>query len=245
MQKNNLRKFLSQLKQKAKRVIYRIQGKQILHFIHIGKTGGSAVKHTIKGSLINKEYVVYLHPHRVRLKNIPKGEKVIFFLRDPIARFISGFYSRQRQGKPRYFSPWNKEEKIAFEEFSTPNELAMALSSTDENKRKKAQFAMENIEHVRNLYMNWFESEDYFKSRVSDVFFIGFQEQLTKDFEDLKSKIGLSKDLKLPNDDIQAHRNPKQLDKALEDEAIVNLKVWYKDDFHFISLCKQLISNKI
>ncbi len=46
------------------------------------------------------------------LRNITEGEGIIFFLRDPTSRFVSGFYSRQRQGQPRYYSPWSSDEKI-------------------------------------------------------------------------------------------------------------------------------------
>lgn len=174
---------------------------------------------------------------------MPEGEKVIFFLRDPISRFVSGFYSRKRQGLPRIFNPWKENEKIAFEEFSTPNQLALALSSADTEKRKRAQFAMRGIGHVRDFYTRWFESEDYFKSRWADIFFLGFQERLSEDFTTLKLKIGLSEDAELPSDDVRAHRSPKNVDKRLDDEAEENLKRWYIDDFRFNVLCKQLIEH--
>lgn len=235
------RKILSRIKQKAMRVIHKIQGKQRVHFLHIGKTGGSAFKHALNKHSANNRYIIYLHPHDVKLRNIPEGESVIFFLRDPINRFVSGFFSRQRQGQPMHFSPWNSDEKNAFEYFDTPNQLAIALSSTDAEEKTRSQKAMKSIQHVRNSYWEWFESEEYLKSRLSDIFFIGFQEHLTEDFEILKSKLGLSESVELPNDNIQAHRNPTNLDKTLKYKAIENLKHWYKDDYKFISLCKEII----
>jgi len=66
-----------------------MQRKQILHFLHIGKTGGSAVKYAISQHSIDSRYEIHLHPHVVRLNDVPKGEKVFFLLRDPISRFIS------------------------------------------------------------------------------------------------------------------------------------------------------------
>jgi hypothetical protein len=244
MRKTFLRRLLSHITQKGAKIIYSMQGRQIIHFLHIGKTGGSAIKYAISQHAIGSRYAIYFHSHSFRLTNVPKGEKIIFFLRDPISRFVSGFYSRQRQGQPRYFIPWSENEKIAFEEFSTPNQLALALSSMDADKKKRAQLAMKYIQHVRDSYWRWFKSEDYFKSRLSDIFFVGFQERLTEDFEILKSKIGLPESVKLPSDDVQSHRNPAHVNKALEDEAVANLKNWYKDDFQFISLCKQFMEDQ-
>ena len=212
-----------------------------MHFLHIGKTGGVAFKHALSKHPANNRYIVYLHPHSVKLRDIPEGESVIFFLRDPISRFLSGFFSRQRQGRPRFFSPWDSDEKNAFEYFDTPNQLAIALSSTDAEEKTRGQKAMKSIEHVKNSYWEWFESEEYLKSRLSDIFFIGFQERLTEDFEILKSKLGLSESAELPNDDIKAHKNPTNLDKTLEDKAIENLKHWYNGEYKLISLCKEII----
>lgn len=241
MFKVKFREILSRIKKELKRVIQKMQGKQFVHFLHIGKTGGSSIKYAMSQHFADNCYAIYLHSHHVRLRDVPGGERVIFFLRDPISRFISGFYSRQRQGRPRYFRRWNPDEKNAFEEFSTPNQLAIAIFSTDDKEKRRAQSAMESIQHVRDSYMEWFESEDYFRSRLSDVFFIGFQERLAEDFDILKLKLGLPENTKLPDDDILAHRNPVELNKTLADEAVENLKKWYKDDFKFIALCEEII----
>jgi hypothetical protein len=244
MRKTRPRTILSHIKDKGVRISYRIQGKQLLHFLHIGKTGGSAVKHSITHHSIDGRYAIYLHRHHFRLRDVPKGEKVFFFLRDPVSRFVSAFCFRQRQGKPTFFYPWSENEKVAFEEFSTPNELALALSSTQAGKRGKAQLAMKHIRHLKASYWNWFESEDYFKSRLSDIFFIGFQERLTEDFEILKLRIGLPENAELPSDDVQSNRNPDPGEKAIEDKGVANLKHWYKADFQFIALCEQLIRHQ-
>jgi len=177
---------------------------------------------------------------QVRLRDIPKGESVFFFLRDPVGRFISGFYSRQRQGKPRYHSPWNNEERIAFSIFNTPNELALAISSEDPVERRHARDAMQSIRHVNSSYLDWFENEGYFRSRLDDIFFIGMQERLTEDFETLKLKLRLPAEAVLPNDDISAHKNPASLDVRLTTEALDNLASWYARDYEFFRQCKAL-----
>ena len=71
---------------------------------------------------------------------------------------------------------------------------------------------MRSVPHVRDSYWKWFESEEYFLSRLDDLFFVGFQQHLSEDFELLKSRLRLPSDLMLPDDDIQSHANPRHLE---------------------------------
>jgi hypothetical protein len=228
--------FRSNLRHK----FHRARGRQVLHFLHVGKTGGTAIKHALKAYRATSVHAIVLHGHRFTLREMPKGDGAVFCLRSPTSRFVSGFYSRQRQGQPRYFKPWTPDEKIAFAQFQTPNHLALALSSADDAERLRAEKAMRSIEHVKKGYAKWFESEEYLLSRLPDIFFIGFQETLAEDFETLKSKLGLPSNLKLPTDDITAHRNPEHIDKNLDEQAIENLNRWYADDFRFFALCQKI-----
>jgi hypothetical protein len=220
-------------------LVNRMQGRQPVHLLHVGKTGGTALKDALKPHLTTGRTAILLHPHDVTLRDIPRGDHVMFFLRDPISRFVSGFYSRQRQGRPRHFSPWSPEEKLAFQAFETPNQLALALSSEDEGRRRSAEQAMRSIEHVRDAYWHWFEDEAYFRSRLSDVWFIGYQERLPEDFERLKTKLGLPPGVHLPTDDRRAHRNPQGIDTRLAPQAVENLKRWYAGDYAFLALCRE------
>ena len=100
---------------------------------------------------------------------------------------------------------------------------------------------MGNIRHVRDGYWKWFESEDYFRSRAADLFFIGHQERLAADFEILKSKLGLPGRLELPDDEIEAHVTPRHLDRTLREESVANLRGWYEADYRFVGLCDEII----
>lgn len=213
--------------------------KQRVHFLHIGKTGGSAIKSILNNFLETPKYSIKLHGHGTSLKDIPKGDSVIFFLRDPVTRFISGFYSRQRKGQPRYYSEWSLKEKEVFEHFSTPNEVAVSLAS----EQASAKMAMKCVQHF-SRYSKWYVDLDYFKSRTDDILFIGFQESLDSDFERLKSILGIPEEINLPTDDTTAHRNPNNVDKSIDENGIEALKKWYLEDTKFIELCKEIMSNK-
>ncbi len=234
--RNNALRVLTQ----TRRAIQRSRGKQLVHFLHIGKTGGSAIKYALGPATNSHRFVLHLHPHKVRLSDVPPGDKVFFFLRDPVTRFASGFFSRQRQGKPRHFIPWSSAEKRAFEHFHSPNQLALALFLPDNVERAKAREAMTSIQHVRDSFWNWLDSASYLEDRADDIFFIGLQENLEADFEVLSSKMSLPAGLALPNDVVHAHRNPVNVDKSLQNEAVENLKEWYKRDYDCVQLCEQI-----
>lgn len=227
-------------KEKLRYALAKLRGKHCVHFLHIGKTGGTAIKEALKRTSPGEPFVVFMHPHRVRLRDIPRGEGVFFVVRDPAKRFVSGFYSRKRQGRPRYFDPWSAGEKKAFSFFGTPNELAEALYSEDESLREKALFAMSAIRHVNSSYWDWFESPEYFLSRKDDIFFIGRQENLTQDFEILKLELSLPPQTTLPRESVRLHETPKEFDTRLSEKAMENLKQWYKRDYEFLALCQKL-----
>jgi len=226
-------------------MLRRVFARRKVHFLHIGKTGGSALSCALRGYLTSGRYEIVFHPHHIRLRDVPKGEKIVYFLRDPVSRFVSGFYSRQRQGQPRYHAPWTEDEKIAFERFQSPEQLALALSSANDEENRAAQHAMNSIIHVKDSYWTWFESEEYCKSRLRDILFVGFQEQLADDFAILKSKLKLPESVKLPDDDLKAHRNAAGLDRKLCDDAVRNLNEWYRDDYRFMEFSRQIARKKV
>jgi hypothetical protein len=211
-----------------------------LHFLHIGKTGGTAIKEVLKRYLESSKYIIILHGHSTSLKDIPKGELVFFFLRDPISRFVSGFYSRQRKGQPRYNSDWNEYEKKVFNTFTTPNEVALALADPLSKEYEIAKISMQYVQHFRP-YKDWYIDFQYFESRLEDIFFIGFQESLEKDFETLKNLLEIPLLATLPTDDIGAHKNPKDIDKFIDADGINALQECYRDDFIFFNRCKELM----
>ncbi|MCP3903978.1 MAG: sulfotransferase family 2 domain-containing protein [Planctomycetes bacterium] len=181
-----------------------------------------------------------MHTHHVALRDVPPGDLFMFFVRDPISRFASAFRSRQRQGRPRYHTPWSEEERCVFDRFHSPNELAHALASDDAARRAEAEAAMRAIRHVRTSYWDWFGSEAVFRARLSDLYFVGFQETLPEDFAALRAKLGLPDTVTLPEDDVAAHRTPLDVDVHLDEDAQAILRRWYEKDCAFVGLCREI-----
>lgn len=225
---------------KAERLYYKALNKQIVHFLHIGKTGGTAIKEALKNQTVTSSCKIFLHGHRFTLRTVPQGDKCVFFVRDPVSRFVSAFYSRQRMGQPRYLVPWSKAEERSFSYFKTPNQLALALSSEDEAQQKQAKYAMRCITHVNTSFATWLGDEEYFLSRLEDVLLIGHQESLTADFSSLKRLLTLSDAVKLPEDEAKSHQNSNAFDKRIDEKARQNLQAWYANDYEYLKLFNSL-----
>jgi hypothetical protein len=178
--------------------------------------------------------------HTGTLRDVPRGEKIVFVVRDPVSRFVSAFNGRLREDRPRYHYPWREEERIAFGIFKTPDELARALSSDDAEEQRQAEEAMGGIGHLNTPYSYWLGDEQRLLSRLPDLFFIGLQERLNQDFELLKRKLDLPPEAHLPSDETAAHRSPPELDRHLSEVARANLERWYADDIAMVRLCREL-----
>ena len=169
-----------------------------------------------------------LHPHAVRLRDIPEGQQAFFFIRSPLERFVSGFLSRQRQGKPRYYYPWTAGEHAAFTRFPSVNDLAEALSANGP-QGCYAEQAMKEIRHLARPLTLWLEDERYLHLRRSNIFFVGFQERLESDFFTLRKLLGLPGAAVLPTDEVAAHRAPANSNRHLSEEAKENVHRWYEE----------------
>src|SRR5829696_3066808 len=127
-----------------------------VHFIHIGKTGGTALKSVLRpvfkaGTETPLGPVIVHKGHSFRLRDVPRGDKALFCVRDPVSLFVSAFDSRLRKGQPKFYFEWSPAEAEAFGRFPTPQALAEALASPDRRTRKQAEAAMRAIQHVRGL----------------------------------------------------------------------------------------------
>jgi hypothetical protein len=216
-------------------LLSRVRGQRVAHMLHIRKTGGTAVKAALAGIETPANLRLMLHPHRVSLRDVPASDDVFFFLRDPVARFVSGFESRRREGRPAHYHPWSPAERRAYERFATAEELAAALASTNPEERRAAEQAMNGINHVRSRLSDWLGDEALLKSRRAHILLVGWQETLDFDFRRLVELLQLPTDTSLPTDEASAHRSSPDGSRALlSDSAASTIRDWYGSDYRLI-----------
>lgn len=216
--------------------------------LHNRKTAGTALKHVIEQQKQRTPaWNVQSFEHAMtfpRFVSTYPDAKAIFFVRDPISRFVSGFYSRLREGKPRYHYPWNAGERRAFKRFQHPNQLAEALSSFNLIKRYFARVAMRRIGHVRHRYVDFLGPLSFLEKNTHRIAFIGHQPDFDADLLRLRTLLQIDADIVAPTDETYAHRNPQGSDKYLSDIAIRNLKRWYDKDYAIYHWCLEKRDDK-
>ena len=175
-------------------------------FFHISKTGGTAIKSALVNKHPQKGKIRWMR-HATKLSDVERGEKkIIFFIRHPISRFISGYYSRKNCGRPAHYKQWTENERLFFEKFGTINKLCDSLSSFNILERRKARKLRGAVKHLtrRHSYEEIFTSIDYLKERGKEIYFVGFQEKLELDFNSLCRKLNIH--ASLPKDEYAAHK---------------------------------------
>jgi hypothetical protein len=209
--------------------------------LHIGKTGGTAANAVLKAN--NKLSVgeqVNCYKHKVGLRDVHDEnmcERLMFFIREPVARYISAFNSRLRMGYPRHHGEWSPREEVAFAHFKTPNQLAEALSSDDAEKRELARGAMIGIRHLRRAYEHYLDSVKLLEKEKDRIYFIAATETFGPDFDLMRKFLGVSPDIALPVDDYGAHRTPEGFEKTVSELGRENVQDYYKTDYEIYDWC--------
>ncbi|MFO7854759.1 MAG: sulfotransferase family 2 domain-containing protein [Paracoccaceae bacterium] len=216
------------------------KGRPVVHLMHIRKTAGTALKEALDPirRAGTETCAIRPCPHRFTLADLPPGEKLVAVLRDPIDRYVSGFFSRLREGRPRYHNPWNKAERACFERFTTPDALARALRAEDAGTREAAEAAMRGVNHVRTSLWDWFVDEETLRARAPDILLLMRQERLAEDFSRLLERLGAPDTLRLPEDETRAHANRYDDDARLSPEAVEILKDWYARDYALLAFAE-------
>ncbi|HEX4861454.1 MAG TPA: sulfotransferase family 2 domain-containing protein [Rhizomicrobium sp.] len=205
-----------------------------VHFLHIRKTGGMALKAAL--SPVAAERGLLLREHGTTLAKVPKGERVVFVVRDPVSRFVSGFNSRLRMGRPLFDRPWNAAEAQAFAAFKTPDELALALDA----RAPAALAAMAGIRHVNQPLSDWLVSETYLRDRLGDIVWVGRTETLAADLEEIKRRLDLPQSVRLPEDEVSSHRTPHGMQTQLSSKGRAALERWYEADLRMLAFLERV-----
>jgi len=216
-----------------------VKSRQV-HFLHIGKCGGSAVKDLAER--INKLPTgpsIVTHGHSTKLQHLPQGDPYFFAIRNPVTRFYSAFYMRKRKEQPRLYREWKDSERDAYTHFAEANDLAENLFAKTPLGHQ-AFAAMQSIGHMSYQH-TLFRIREILHSRPPLC--ILRQENLDNDVNSLLIKLNISDDLKLPDDKKIAHRNDYSSTPQPSEAAINNLERWYAVDIEYYRLINDWIEN--
>lgn len=169
--------------------------------VHIGKTGGTNVKKSLGRQRLRG---LRATAHGQQVFGRSPDAKYIFFVRDPVARYASGWLSRQREGAPLYRVPWSQGEQAAFAQFLTPDAMATALTDPDSARRAAAEGGFHAIHHVsRGLAasLGCLHGVQQLAQHLAQVLYVGRTEHLEHDYGAMLAKLrqeGVLLDAPLP-----------------------------------------------
>ncbi|MGR3617060.1 MAG: hypothetical protein ACU0BB_13590 [Paracoccaceae bacterium] len=215
------------------------EGREVIHFLHISKTGGTALFHALRPVSETQERYIFLHEHWVRLRDIPTGQKVVFFTRDPISRFVSSYDFLKRNLGGRGDRIWPDQEinltKSVFSQWPEARYLAESLAS----KEPRASQTMMTLRQIRYGCEAWLGSAAYLGKRKDDILFIGQQEQFEQDCAELFALLGHS-NLRLPTGKA-ANRTPTP-PQTLTMAGRAAISDWYCLSYQILDECERIRS---
>jgi len=206
-----------------------------LCFIHIGKTGGTTMRHILSKSKYNIN-VIHLS-HRINWR-----KKCFTWIRNPIERYVSTFNFMYKiltceipnepltldnciaplrigERKARGYA-YSKSLDTLLVSFGTANLLAEALSDPEKKRDAEKVLKMEHFSHDIFYYIG---------GHIDDLKFVGTCENMTDDIKKLCSIFNI--DLEYNNERI---RHNKDTDTFLSAKAIENIKQHYIRDYECI-----------
>lgn len=138
-----------------------------LAYIHIGKTAGTTIKDILR---LNPGFadVVRYNNHKVKPSEVPESLKLFFCVRDPVARFVSGFYHRKgklhRHRQESHDNQWSRAEKSALDAYTDVNDLVRDMASSQFWVRNRAMGRVDSIMHLGpghyGSYWDWFGNSE-------------------------------------------------------------------------------------
>ena len=211
--------------------------------LHIGKTGGTSLGTLIrKMRAQNKDLRISKVGHRFTLQAIAQkrqNAKIGFVVREPASRFVSGFNSGLRSGRPAHEHEWKTNEAIVYAFFPTANDLAEALCSKDERLKSAAQFSMKSIGHFRRGYEFHLGSVDVLESLKDRIYCVCDLNDLNDRLYEFFAPLGLD-EAKVRSNFERRHQGTDA--PPLSDLALKNLRTVWATEFEIYDYChKKLI----
>jgi hypothetical protein len=212
--------------------------RQSVHFLHVGKCGGTAIKDlAVRVNALPNGPKIIGHGHSTKLHDLSPSAPYFFAIRNPVTRFYSAFYMRKSKEQPRLYREWTDGERAAYEQFPEANDLAESLFSESRMGRYAFE-AMQNIGHMSYQH-SWFKISDVLDKR--QPISVLRQEKLAEDVARLLRKLGVDDSISLPADNTKAHRNEYFKTPPLSEKGVRNLQIWYAADIEYYRLINEWV----
>ena len=180
--------------------------------LHIPKTGGTFLTDLIIHNLQSRPApALFYAPHAMSAAQAVEvfgpGTRLALVLRDPLERLVSAFYSRRRQGRPDYDTPWTEAEAKVFARYPDLGAIARALASPRPGRRQHARRALASMTLVPRDYAHAFGPATQAGPLIDRVTLCPPIEALSRKLDAIMTGLGLP-DYELPPRPVQNRAEP-------------------------------------
>ena len=221
-------------------------------FLHVGKGAGTTIEEWSGGlgnaNRIKEEYHFRFNRNHLHVLGDDKTSCYMFTVRDPISRWVSGFWSEARVGCPDHYGIQDPQHisliRFPLFMFPTPNALAEALSDP-----VLGFFARRAVGAIRHTRWNF----EYYLPNLEDMIrakripFVASVNTLASDIAHVEKIIGVKSSFNISASP-HAHANSLQSSLSkLSPLAICNLVQLLKRDYELMDIlfAHGLIKEKI
>ncbi len=212
-----------------------------LCLLHIGKTGGTYLRTVLRHNRSHWSRPIQVLRHRATLASTAESygdtRQIAFTFRNPSARFVSAFYSRQRQGRPTFQHGWSAEEAATFLWFETAEELALALTSSQPRRQSAALFAMSAITHLRRNTAFYLHGRQQLRLNRGQIIMCVDTVELDARLPAVMARLGVS-EFTIPSDP-KRHASPVPL-PPLSQAAEDALRQHWAGEYQLYDTCRQI-----
>ncbi len=205
-------------------------------FLHLAKNGGGAIRDFLT-PIAGRWYHA---GHRATVPELVErfpGAPIVFFVRHPVSRFVSGFNNFLRHRIQKGHKLPNDPLVMGHHWFGSPDELACALASDDERTRSAAEYVMTNMAFLKMPMVRNLLSTDSIDAHLPHIRFIGTQEDFTESVDAMRRALALPQHLALSVDDVSTHRAPETLSKFVSERGRAALLEWFHEDVVLYDHC--------
>lgn len=192
-----------------------------VHFLHVGKTGGTELKRRFAAvNKLSPSLMILSRGHQVTAADLDQKDAYLISLRNPVSRFESAFHSLKVQKKRAH----TEIESKLFKRFPNVNDIASALDPSSKHSKEAINYML-GIRHFSQRQADFVRGIDFISR---PPMFIFRAESLDLDFVNFCNAIGIN-----PNDVPSGNSNSAPRITGLEtldERNSEKIQRWYMDD---------------